>query len=99
MPQTHYKPTGIEKGEYPKGMPRWLVGVMVLVGGFALFLAWGMFLGSTPDGKARRGEREAITECRRQVDDELQDLNTRRFVRDVCEKMEADYRLKWNRDP
>lgn len=81
------------------GMPIWLwivIGVVVLLGAF---LAWGSRLASTPEGQARAQERDAIAECRRQVDDDLQDRSTRRFVRGVCEKLEADYRRKWNRNP
>lgn len=81
------------------GMPTWLIVVIAIVLIVGAFLAWGSHLASSPEGQARAVERNAIAQCRRQVDDELQSLSTRRFIRGTCEKMEADYRRKWNRNP
>lgn len=73
-----------------------LIAVAVAV---VAFLGWGAYLSNTKDGEDRSRERQAIEACREGENDQLQELSTRRTVREVCDKMEADYVAKWGRVP
>jgi hypothetical protein len=70
---------------------------------FVLLLVFGVAtlarIGSTPEARARAADREAIAQCREAQDDPLQELSTRRFMRQGCDQMEAAYRAKWKREP
>lgn len=63
------------------------------------FLGFGAYLSNTKEGGERIDERAAIEECRKGENDELQELSTRRMIREVCDKMEADYVAKWGTAP
>ena len=73
--------------------------VMVVVG-FFVVMALVSVDKSTPEERDEKYRaRVAIDACHKSKDDELKDLSTRRFVRDVCDKMEADFRAKYGVDP
>lgn len=77
------------------------LGLFAIIAAILLFafIGMGMVMSSTPEGQERAAERDAIDACREQQNDELQPLGVRRAVRDACDRMEADYRRKWNRSP
>ncbi|WP_349816344.1 zinc ribbon domain-containing protein [Pseudomonas putida] len=68
-----------------------LLGLMVL----------GAVISGTdsPEDKARKSAGLAIELCWKDVSDDLEERSTRRLIRSVCEKMESDYRQKYNRAP
>jgi len=53
----------------------------------------------TPEDKARKSSALAIELCWKDVKDDLEERSTRRIMRTVCEKMEDDFRRKYNRAP
>lgn len=73
-----------------------LITVGVLV---AAFFAIGAINASTPEGQARTHEREVIAQCRGQQDRGSLSPGALSSVASVCEKLEAEYRAKWNREP
>lgn len=91
----------IVKGEVPQTSTtaKVLTALAAVVVLLVAFLGYGLHLASTPDGKARISERDAIDRCHAAQDDELSELSTRRIIRQHCEALEAAYRAKWNREP
>lgn len=75
----------------------WTLGI--IVGLFVLFMIFGAMESATPEGRAKEHDRAAIALCRKDQNDDLQERSTRRFVRDVCGKMEADFRAKYGVNP
>lgn len=75
----------------------WTFGI--LAGLFVLFMAYGFAQSSKPEGRAEAKDREAVALCRQDQNDELQERSTRRFVRDVCDKMASDFRDKYGVSP
>ncbi len=71
-----------------------ILGVLV-VG----FFGFGFILASSPDGKARSHERDVIAYCWQQQERKSIEPAMARFVAGTCEKLEADFRVKWNREP
>ncbi|MBC8783634.1 hypothetical protein [Pseudomonas fluorescens] len=65
--------------------------VIGLVVAAVLFLGYGAIIGNSPEGKQKSVARDAIDLCWKGVDDSLQSLSTRRFVRGTCQKMVAQY--------
>jgi hypothetical protein len=65
--------------------------VIGLVAALGLFLAYGAIIGNTPEGKEKARARDAIDLCWKGVDDSLQSLSSRRFIRDTCQKMVEKY--------
>ncbi|MNP28985.1 hypothetical protein D3C76_1219900 [compost metagenome] len=53
----------------------------------------------TPEDKARKSASLAIELCWKDVKDDIEERSTRRLIRSMCEKMEDDYRHKYNRAP
>lgn len=53
----------------------------------------------TPEDRARKSAALAIELCWKDVNDDLEERSTRRFVRTVCEKMEGDFQQKYHRAP
>jgi hypothetical protein len=53
----------------------------------------------TPEDRARKSASLAIELCWKDVNDDLSERSTRRFVRTVCEKMEGDFQQKYHRAP
>lgn len=75
----------------------WIVGVPVAL--LVAFLGYGFSLSSTPEGQARSADRDAISACWRQQKDPALDPSSQRFVAKTCQKMEADFRTKYDVDP
>ena len=69
------------------------------VGCLLLLMFYGMYLESTPEGAERIRQQEAIAQCRKAQDDPLAELSDRRLTRDVCDRMERDYRARWGSPP
>lgn len=76
---------------------RWLIGVPV--GGFVILMIVGSCAGGSPEGQARASARDAIELCWTEQSKKSLDPGAARFVAGACEKMEADYRTKWGRNP
>lgn len=74
----------------------------VVVLGFAL-LAYGCQVASTPEGQERIAERRAIETCEQAVtrakDDPRTSRETYALLYDGCERMKAEYRQRWQREP
>lgn len=64
------------------------IGIVVAV---VLFLGYGAIINSTPEGQQKSHARDAIDLCWKRVDDNLQPLSNRRFIRGACQKMVEDY--------
>lgn len=64
------------------------IGIVVAM---ILFIGYGAIIGNTPEGKLKSRARDAIDLCWKGVDDSLQSLSNRRFVRGACQKMVQDY--------
>lgn len=75
----------------------WLLAIPVVL--LALFLAYGATVSSTPEGRARSVDRDAISSCWQQQKDPSLDPATQRFVAKTCEKMETDFRAQYGVDP
>jgi hypothetical protein len=75
----------------------WILGVVLVLA--TLALARGAYLANTPEGQQRSRERDAIAACREAQNDTLQELATRRLIREGCDRLAADFRRKWNREP
>jgi hypothetical protein len=74
--------------------------ILLIAGALLLaFLAYGFYVANTPDGEARIKERRTIEACWEQQGRKSLTPQAARFVAGACEKLEADYRAKWNRDP
>lgn len=70
---------------------------VVIAGG--LFLAWGFYLTSTPDGKERARQRAAIDLCWKEQARKSATLGEQRFIAGACENMVSQFRARWGRDP
>lgn len=73
----------------------------LLVAGAAIvaFFAYGFVAGSSPDAQARARARDAIALCWKEQERKSLPPEQARFVAAACEKLEADYRARWGRDP
>lgn len=74
----------------------WLWGP---IGLFVLFLVFGFFVSSTPDGKARAREKLAIEYCWETQGKKSLDPSAARFAAGACEMMEEDFRRRWGFKP
>lgn len=78
---------------------KWMILVLIVFVGLLTVLAMsgnkdaGATAPSTHDPRAT--DRLAIELCRKNQNDELQELSTRRFMRTVCDKMAADFQVKY----
>lgn len=75
----------------------WTVSIVFLL--FVVFFIIGYIEGSSPEGKERAKQRDAIAYCWTQQQRKSLEPSTARFVARTCEKMEEDYRQKWGRNP
>lgn len=77
----------------------WIILTPVL-GLLGMMLLGSIIQGTeTPEDRARKSAAHAIELCWKDVNDDLAERSTRRFVRGVCEKMESDFHQKYNRNP
>lgn len=77
-----------------------LLKVFLWLGGaVAAFLIFGATVGNTPEAKARMASKDAISLCWKEQERKSLTPGAQRFVAGTCEKMEADYRAKWGRNP
>jgi hypothetical protein len=79
------------------GAWKWIVGVPV--GLFVLFIAYGMMLNSSPEGKAKADARGAIELCWKEQGRKSLDPGSQRFVAGACEMMEKQFRQTYNANP
>ena len=70
----------------------WMWALGVPVGLFLAMLAFGTFVNSTPEGKARADKRATIDLCWQEQSKKSIDPASGRFVAGVCEKLEAEYK-------
>ncbi|EME0454932.1 hypothetical protein R6U49_00560 [Pseudomonas aeruginosa] len=79
------KPT--KKGLGPLG------GIVIAVlGGGALFLGYGVYVGSTPEGMARSQARAAIDQCHKDLDRWARGSREWRLIYDTCEMLDRELR-------
>ena len=67
----------------------------VLALGAIALLGYGCYRADTPEGRAKAADREKIAQCVRARDDELNELSTRRFMREACQQMENEFVAKY----
>jgi hypothetical protein len=84
---------------------RWL-GRIVMGGAilFVILLSYGCLLGAMdPESEARAKDRDVISYCEDQYQEMKDDPRLSKGARGIaygaCEKLKADYRQKWNREP
>jgi hypothetical protein len=65
----------------------------------ALFLAWGFMLSASPEGKERARQRAVIERCERETDVPALSDRAKVIAYHACEKLKADYRAQWGREP
>jgi hypothetical protein len=77
---------------------KWVViGACVLL---LAFLAATKLFGRPPEeARQMASERDLIERCRVAQDDPLQELATRRLMRQGCDQMVKDYQEKWGVNP
>lgn len=69
------------------------------VGAVAAFVAFGAMQSSTPEGKERSRQRDAISMCWDNQGKRSNDPGTARFIAGACERMEAEFVTRWGRKP
>ncbi len=72
---------------------------LVLAALVAAFLIYGATVANTPEAKARMAAQDAISLCWKEQERKSLTPGAQRFVAGACEKMEADYRAKYGRNP
>lgn len=77
-------------------MKPFLIAIAILL---AAFFGYGAIVASTPDGQARIQQRNVIAACHDQQGRASLSPGEVQSVASVCEKLEAAYRAKWNREP
>lgn len=65
--------------------------IIFLVVATALFLGFGAYVGSTPEGKAKAQAREAIEQCRQNERTFIGSASARSIITGACEKLEGDF--------
>lgn len=70
-----------------------------LGGGVVAFLIFGASVGNSPEAKARMAAKDAIDLCWKEQARKSLTPGGQRFIAGACEKMEADYRTKFGRNP
>ncbi|EML7991542.1 hypothetical protein WAA24_004328 [Stenotrophomonas maltophilia] len=76
--------------------------LFLFLGGLGILvfmIVLGSIIGSTPEGKERQRERDAIELCWKDYERKSFDPGTKLFIATACEKMEADFRAKHGRNP
>lgn len=86
------KPESAGMGTFAKIL-LWIVGL------FVAFIAFGAMVGSSPEAKERAEERRTIEYCWDEQKKKSLAPDTQRFVAGACERLEDDFRKKWNRNP
>lgn len=66
---------------------------------FVAFMGFGFYLANTPDGRERIAQRDTIEACWNAQGGKALTAGSARLVAGACERLEADYRAKWNREP
>lgn len=93
-------PTNEEAAEpEKKGGGAFFKVAMWLIGGVVAFFVFGATVGNTPEAKARIAAQDAIAICWKGYERKSLSPNEQRLIAGACEKMEADYRLKFGRNP
>lgn len=87
------------KSEETKGGGGVLKVLLWLGGGVVAFLIFGAAVGNSPEAKARMAAQDAISLCWKEQERKSLTPGTQRFIAGACEKMEADYRVKYGRNP
>lgn len=98
-PAVASSPASVEPEPEKKGGGGLLKVFLWLGGAVAAFLIFGATVGNTPEAKARMASKDAISLCWKEQERKSLTPGAQRFVAGACEKMEADYRAKWGRNP
>jgi DNA-directed RNA polymerase subunit RPC12/RpoP len=69
---------------------------LACVGAGLGFMAW---LGSSPEAQARIRDRASIEQCWKEQGSKSLDPGDQRNIAYVCQKMEKDFRTRWNATP
>ncbi len=72
---------------------------LFVVGGFVLFMSFGMWLSQSPEGQARQRDRRVIESCLADMSDPLRSAQHREAARYMCERLRDDFRRKHGREP
>ena len=73
--------------------------VITIAVSLAAFMTFGFYSANTPEGRARSQDRAVIERCRDDQSSASLSPGSVRSMASTCEKLEADYRAKWNREP
>jgi hypothetical protein len=63
------------------------------------FLAFGFYVGSTPEGKEKQRKRDAISMCWSEQGRKSNSAGEAQFIAGACERMESDYIAKYGGRP
>ncbi|CAB5577554.1 Uncharacterised protein [Pseudomonas putida] len=66
---------------------------------FIAFLAFGFYVGSTPEGKAKARARDAIELCRKEERTYTGSSDARSIISGACRKLDADFRARFGHAP
>jgi hypothetical protein len=64
-----------------------------------IFLGIGHCANSTPEGQAKSSDRQAINECKRQMEDTLLPASTREATRYMCNGLRNSFVTKYGHQP
>ncbi|HFZ5262895.1 TPA: hypothetical protein ACIK6T_004651, partial [Yersinia enterocolitica] len=73
--------------------------LLVIVALLILFFGYGMYASSTPEGKAKATDRNAIDYCWSTHEKKSNSDSQQRFIAGACEKMESDFKSKYGVNP
>ena len=77
---------------------KWVVGIPV--GLFVIFMVFGLILqGNDSQSDAKQQGRSAIKLCWEEQNRKSFEPSTQRFIASACEKMESDFRTRYNASP
>jgi hypothetical protein len=73
--------------------------ILIALGLGAAFLAFGFFLGSTPEGQARSKARDAIDRCHHEEQSYSGPAGAKEIISGACRKLENDFTQRFGRAP
>ena len=66
----------------------WIVVVVVL--GVVAFLGFGLYVGSTPEGKRRAQARDAYEYCQQQLEQHIGTIGEKRIMQGACNQLKDE---------
>jgi len=73
--------------------------ILIVLAVIVVFLGYGAYVNSTPEGKAKSKDRQAIDYCWSTQKKKSNTPEQARFIAGACEKMENDFRAKYGVNP